>query len=217
MNVSEIDVALSTALADRRLLDHPFYRRWEAGDVSVAELADYAAQYRHFERYLPGFLASLAGALPEGPARDMIAANLADEQGDPVAHVELFDRFAGAVGATDDDASPATVGLLATYDDLLDHDPMSALAGFLAYEFQAADIARSKAEGLRRHHGLDDRAISFWDHHAQADISHAAWARQALATSLEAGVDPTVDLRRAADAWWEFLDERQACVAPLGA
>ena len=219
MITSQIDLALTAALADRRLLDHPFYRRWEAGDVSMAELAAYAAQYRHFESYLPGFLGRLTEALADGPARDLVAANLADEQGDPVAHVELFARFAAGVGAGDERPSPATAALLATYDELLDKDAMSALAGFLAYESQSAEIARTKADGLRRHHGLDEHAVSFWDHHAQADVRHGAWAREALSGSVGADCDVTPDIRRAADAWWTFLDERELHrreLAPLG-
>ena len=178
--------------------------------MSIAELGAYAAQYRHFERYLPAFLSRLASALPEGPARDLVRANLDDEQGDPVPHAERFEHFAAAVGAGADPASPATDDLIGTYDDLLSDGPTPALAGFLAYESQAAEIARSKAEGLRRHYQLDDSALRFWDHHAQVDVRHHAWARQALATSAGTRDAVETDLRRAADAWWAFLDEREA-------
>jgi pyrroloquinoline-quinone synthase len=210
MHDSELDRVLAGALADRRLLDHPFYRRWEAGKVSIAELGAYAAQYRHFERYLPVFLSELSSALPEGPARDLVKANLDDEQGDPVPHAELFEHFAAAVAAGADPTSPATAELIGTYDDLLSEGPTPALAGFLAYESQAAEIAQSKAEGLRRHYHLDDSALRFWDHHAQVDVRHHAWAREALATSACTRDAVETDLRRAAVAWWTFLDEREA-------
>jgi pyrroloquinoline-quinone synthase len=210
MNNSEFGRVLAAALADRRLLDHPFYRRWEAGEVSMPELAAYAAQYRHFERYLPGFLSRLTAALAEGPARDLVAANLADEQGDPAPHVELFEQFAAAVAAGANAASPATTGLLATYDDLLSDGPISALAGFVAYESQAAEIAQRKASSLRRQYQLSDSALHFWDHHAIVDVRHAAWAREALATSVCTDDAVGSGLRRAADAWWAFLDEREA-------
>lgn len=211
MSPSKIDLALASALADRHLLDHPFYRRWEAGAVSIHELRAYAAQYRYFERYLPGFLSELAEGLEHGPARDLVVANLADEEGDPVPHVKLFERFATAVGAVDDVASPATSTLLATYTDLLRRGPVSALAGFLAYECQAAEIAESKASGLRRHYGLDDAGVSFWDHHASVDVTHRAWASQALDLCPEGRDGFDSDIRLAADAWWDFLDEREAC------
>ena len=201
---------VAAALTDRRLLHHPFYRRWERGELSVTELAAYAAQYRHFETYQPRFLTELTAALPDGPARRLVAANLADEMGDPIPHVELFERFAAAVGAAHLPASAATANLVGTYDELLADGPVTALAGFLAYECQASEVARTKAEGLRRHHGLDDYGVSFWQHHAEVDDQHAAWAWCAL-EDLAATPGPTaLAVRRAADAWWAFLDEREA-------
>src|ERR1700677_2827519 len=107
MNRSGVDRIVTLSLADRLLLDHSFYRRWERGEVSIAELANYASQYRHFENYLPGFLQRLVDALPEGAPRELVAANLADEMGDPAPHVQLFERFAAGVGAGAAEPSPA--------------------------------------------------------------------------------------------------------------
>jgi pyrroloquinoline-quinone synthase len=209
MSRPDVDSVVAAALAGRRLLDHPFYRRWEAGKVSLDELADYAAQYRHFEAYLPAFLGELVGSLPEGHGRDLVASNLADELGDPVPHTELFERFAQAVDALPAERSPAMAGLLAAHDELLGRGPLHALAGFLAYEYQAAEVANAKADGLRRNYGLGEDAVSFWAHHAEVDIHHAEWARDALASSTSApeALEPSV--RCAAEAWWAFLDERE--------
>jgi pyrroloquinoline-quinone synthase len=210
MSPSSVNSGVTAALVDRRLLEHPFYRRWEHGEVSMDELADYAAQYRHFERYLPVFLKELVVGLPEGSARELVAANLADEEGDPVPHVDLFERFARAVGAEAAIATPAMAELLGTYGELLDEAPAAALAGFLAYESQASDVARRKADGLRRHHGLDDHAVSFWEHHAEIDARHGAWAQRAFDECTDEPVRLVPFARQAADAWWTFLDEREA-------
>jgi pyrroloquinoline-quinone synthase len=212
MTVSDLDSALSAGLVDRRLLDHPFYRRWEAGEVSLVELTAYAGQYRHFERYLPGFLGRLIAGLPRGQAFDLIAANLADEEGDPVPHVDLFERFATAVGAGQDAASPATRALLSTYDELMGEGVLAGLAGFVAYESQAAEIAHRKADGLRRHYGLDDHAVSFWEHHADVDARHGTWARDALERCTDTPECLIDAVRLAADAWWTMLDEREGAV-----
>jgi pyrroloquinoline quinone (PQQ) biosynthesis protein C len=177
--------------------------------VTRRELADYASQYRHFERYLPGFLERLVASLPEGLGRTLVAANLADEVGDPVPHVQLFERFAGALGAPETPPSAAMAKVLRVYDDLLAQGARNGLAGFLAYECQAAEVAQAKAEGLRRHYGLDAESVLFWAHHAEVDVRHAKWAQDAfddevpVADALEASVSA------AADAWWEFLDERE--------
>ncbi|MGB9111753.1 MAG: iron-containing redox enzyme family protein [Acidimicrobiales bacterium] len=209
MRPSRIDASVDSVLQGRRLLTHPFYRRWEAGRVSKPELASYAAQYRHFEQYLPHFLAELASALPDGPARTLVQANLGDELGDPIPHTALFEEFATAVGATVQEASPAMAQLLATYDEMLDMDPQSALAGFLAYEMQAAEVASNKAKTLRQHYGIDGRGSAFWDHHARVDVEHRQWMRDALALSTSDTHEIEESLRNAADAWWAFLDERE--------
>ena len=47
MDANAIDQALTDATTGLRLLEHPFYRRWEAGELLPGELADYAGQYRH--------------------------------------------------------------------------------------------------------------------------------------------------------------------------
>ena len=210
MTTAPAAVDIATTLQHRRLLTHPFYRRWEAGEVSMGELAAYAAQYRHFEAYLPRFLAGLRDALREGRARDLVAANLADELGDPVPHLELFDGFAVAVGADAEAPSPAVSALLATYDDLLGSSATDALAGLVAYESQASEVAASKADGLRRHHGLDDAGVRFWEHHASVDEQHGEWLTDALEQQPGDRARTLAAVTRAADAWWAFLDEREA-------
>ena len=175
----------------------------------MLELKSYAEQYRHFENYLPGFLTEIVSLLPEGPGRALVQANLDDELGDPIPHVELFEQFADAVGADDKRPSPATGHLLVTYEALLFEGPESGLAGFLAYESQAAEVAANKADGLRKHYGLNSKAVAFWDHHARVDIEHREWTRQAVADSATNAPQIQAALRDAADAWWAFLDERE--------
>jgi pyrroloquinoline quinone (PQQ) biosynthesis protein C len=145
-------------------------------------------------------------------AAAMVTRNLSDELGTPEPHLALFDRFAEAV-REDRCAStpgPAAVALVDTYRSLVDEGPAAALAGLAAYETQAPDIAASKADGLRRSYGLDRAGTEFWDVHAELDAEHGDWALEALAL---AGADPgevRMAAGRAADAWWAFLDEREA-------
>jgi pyrroloquinoline-quinone synthase len=206
----EFDRQVSALLADRQLLTHAFYQRWSAGTLAATELTAYAQQYRHFEQALPGVLAAtLEAPLPQR-ARDLLAKNLADETGaeDGVAHLELFDRFAAAVGADDVDATPATRRLVEAYETV--DSPVDALGVLVAYEIQAADVAASKAAGLAQY-GVTGADAEFWTEHAEVDVEHRQWALEALhelaGGSIEAA---TTGLRRGADAWWAFLDEREA-------
>jgi pyrroloquinoline quinone (PQQ) biosynthesis protein C len=216
MDTERIREALADALTGRELLTHPFYRRWEAGTLADGELAAYAEQYRHIERALPVTLAAIAAGLPDGQARALVEANLADECGVPRAHIELFESFAQAAGAASDAApSSATAALLAAVRTASTSDPVAALTMVAAYEVQAADIAASKAEGLRLHYGMDAEGTQFWDVHTVQETAHADWSTEALA-ALEA--DPA-QVRAAAlvaaDAWWDFLSERED-LAPAG-
>jgi pyrroloquinoline quinone (PQQ) biosynthesis protein C len=208
---------LAEAIVGRHLLTHPFYRRWEAGTLTEGELAAYAEQYRHIERELPVTLAAIADALPAGRARELVETNLADELGSPEPHVQLFESFARATGATPDaPATPSTAALLAVVRTTAANDPAAALAMIAAYEVQAADIAATKGDGLRRHYGFDEEGTRFWDVHRTQEVNHAGWSIEAL-TALEA--DPDVVLAAAtvsAESWWLFLSERDE-LAPVGA
>jgi pyrroloquinoline-quinone synthase len=217
--------AIEEALEQRMLLTHPFYQRWEAGELQLAELDSYARNYRSFEAALPGVLSAVVQRLSTDGSTEvanLVQRNLDDELGRPEPHLALFDRFAAAVSprgsATEADAQagPAANALVATYTDLVEEGPVAALSALAAYETQASAIAASKAEGLRRGYGIDDAGVAFWDVHAAMDADHGDWAIDALA-SLDA--DPSVvnqAAKRAADAWWAFLDEREAD-APVGA
>jgi pyrroloquinoline-quinone synthase len=200
---------IDDALAGRRLLEHPFYRRWEEGRLSRDELTAYAEQYRHFEAQLPATLTALADEL-DGDAREAVLDNLRDETGTPT-HLELFEGFASHYGARDVAPTPAMTKLLAAYGDALASGPAAGLAGVLAYEAQGAEIAETKAAGLREFYGASDEACEFWRVHGLVEDSHAAWLLAAGSGMDDAGA--SAGARLVADAWWAFLDERESVAA----
>ena len=205
---TELHEALDAALVNRRLLDHPFYRRWEAGQLNDGELTGYAEQYRYFETMLPAFLLSLSEQLPEGPARDAVLDNYRDEVASP-SHLELFEAFADFYDATEAPISHAMTALVASYDEVLRRSPATALAGLLAYESQGAAIADSKADGLVKHFNASSDAVTFWSVHGSIEANHASWTMDAL-TSLEPDeADVEAGARLVGEAWWSFLDERE--------
>lgn len=217
MRTQVIHEVLAEAIVGRRLLTHPFYRRWEAGGLTDGELAAYAEQYRHIERELPATLSSVAAGLPPGRARTLVEANLQDELGTPEPHAQLFESFALAAGAKPDTRpTPSTAALLSVVRTTAANDPVAALAMVAAYEVQASDIAASKSDGLRRHYGFGVEGTRFWDVHRAQEVEHAGWSAEALAAH---GAD--LDVVRAAaivsaDSWWLFLSEREE-LAPAGA
>ncbi len=122
MSPDQLEADLTAALADRQMLTHPFYRRWDAGTLQPGELGAYAGQYRHFEAALPGILRALLTQLEPGRAADLVQGNLADEESNPEPHVDVLAAFADSVGSSDAPASPATLGLLAAYRWLIEFE-----------------------------------------------------------------------------------------------
>ena len=211
MTGQPFQTVLNRAVEGHRLLSHPFYQRWEMGLLEAGELARYAEQYRHVEAALPRALASIAGSLPRGHARELVERNLADEVGPP-SHLELFDQFGSACGAEPlTRPSPATAHLTEVQLRSAAAGPVAGLAAIAAYEVQAAEIARSKADGLRRHYGFDGTGTRFWDLHGTLEADHADWTAGALA-EIGASEDAVAAAAgEASEAWWAFLDERDAC------
>jgi pyrroloquinoline-quinone synthase len=183
------------------------------GQVGRDELTAYASQYRCFEAAVPALLAGVIDRLDSATATSAVERVLADEtgRGGGAGHLELFDDFAAGLGA-DRAARPSakTAALLDTYDRLSARGAASVLSGLLAYEIQSSEVARTKAAGLRAHYDLGERAIRFWDTHGTLDDDHSSWSATALAEIGAPPSDVVCSATAASEAWWAFLDEREA-------
>jgi len=208
MNPQSVSELLESAIEGRHLLDHPFYRRWENGELKEGELASYASQYRYFEAHLPTALASVAELIPDGRARELVLANLSDEIDGPVSHLELFNRFAAAVEAPEEGPGVAISALIGAYDAAKAVGAADGLAAIAAYEIQASGVAITKSEGLRNHYGVSESDRSFWDVHGQLEDDHARWTAEALSEFSDYDAI-FASAKISADAWWAFLDERE--------
>lgn len=204
---------IDRSLEGLRLLEHPFYQRWQNGDLTADELKEYSEQYRHFEAQLPGYLTAILDKLPEGPAADYIRDNLNDEAGaSGTSHLDLFGSFlAAAGGSSTASATPATAALVDAYAELgAAANTSTAIAGLIAYEAQASGVADTKGASLRQHYSYTKADTAFWDLHATLDVDHAEWATEALAASGATAEEAYEGSRKIAQAWWNFLDERNA-------
>ena len=89
---------LDAAIAEKNLLNHPFYQDWQAGKLSREALQLYASQYyRHVEAF-PKHLRVLA-ARTEGPLRETVMENLAEEENPGGAASEALARFCVGCGS----------------------------------------------------------------------------------------------------------------------
>ena len=85
LHVAEAAGLIRAGIGGKRLLDHPFYRRWEAGTLARSELAAYAEQYRHIEAALPEVLSRVASSLVTSPPRTRTATRMPPGRGEMLA------------------------------------------------------------------------------------------------------------------------------------
>jgi pyrroloquinoline-quinone synthase len=158
-------VARIEAAASRwNVLEHPFYQRWSAGELTREELAGYAAQYRYA-------VVALADAAE--------AAGDAEHAREEREHVALWDAFAEGCGSVPDDANAETVECAASWT--AGDDRLERLAVLYAIESAQPAISQTKLDGLFGHYGFDEGpATEYFSLHAERDHEHAAHSRELL-------------------------------------
>jgi len=170
---------LESARARWNVLEHSFYRRWSAGELSREQLAVYAGEYRHAVQALADGLSRAArGADPS------IAEHAAEE----AEHVALWDQFADAVGG--DTVREPNAETRACVDSwTAGRDTLEGLVAAYAIESGQPEISKTKLEGLTRHYGLEEGpATEYFTVHAERDHEHAAATRDLIEERL-AGAD----------------------------
>ncbi len=208
---------LDAVIAKYDLLCHPFYRAWSAGELTRADLAEYAADYYPHVAAFPQHLGELAARTLDGGLRGAILANRADElgaDGGP-AHDQLWLDFAEGMGAGPEDVKqrkplPEVAQLMATLRRIAaEASPAEALAAFYAYESQVPRVAEAKARGLKEHYGADARTCRYFTLHQTADVQHSAvWKAQLRSQVSGAGFqeEALAAAEDVAKALWGALD-----------
>jgi len=222
-STNEVAARLDRTVTARKLLDHPFYKAWAAGELTTEDLRFYSTQYWRQVESFPGYLTSLADRLPESPARDVVLENLSDEvDGD---HAELWLRFAESVGATRAEVretlpEPETDRCVESFSNGTDSHSLAFGLGMLyGYESQTPEVAKTKAAGLRDLYGIEGAGLDYFELHGELDVEHArelAGAIAHVATDEAALSDAEAGARAGAEAIYGLLDgvarSRAICV-----
>jgi pyrroloquinoline-quinone synthase len=136
------------------LLESPFYQAWSTGTLPLEALRTYASEYGAFISLVPKGWES---------HNDTV---IADEER---AHVELWRRFAAALGTGISRPRLVAVETLVKTADRLFSSKASALGALYAFEAQQPATTKSKLEGLRAHYHLPEAAEAYFIIHADDD------------------------------------------------
>jgi pyrroloquinoline quinone (PQQ) biosynthesis protein C len=184
------------------VLEHPFYTRWSAGELSADELARYSGQYRHAVEAVATVSRYVAEQLPEHP-------ELADHAREEADHVAVWDGFVEAVGGeTGAEANEHTRECAEVWTR--EDGTVEALARLYAVESGQPAISQTKLEGLAAHYGVSEApGTTYFEVHRGRDIEHAAEGRELLGSLLvdDAAADRAVAAAEEAfRANWKLLD-----------
>jgi pyrroloquinoline-quinone synthase len=189
--------------ARHNVLEHPFYVRWSAGELSGEELARYSGQYRHATEALARLCREAADAAPERH-RDEIAAHASEEE----AHVGLWDDFVEAAGGSiGAEPTPETAECVTEWT--ASDGYLGRLARMYAIESGQPEIARVKREGLARFYGIDGGAGGeYFRVHEEADRAHAEESRRLIEEEMRPGDEDALvaAAESAFRANWRLLD-----------
>src|SRR4051794_33475884 len=204
--MSDFWARLDDVRAASDILQHPFYQPWTRGELTRRELAIYAGEYRHAVVAIAD-----ASELADDGSDERLRRHATEER----AHVELWDRFADAVGARiGGDPAPETSACVEAWtrgDDSLDR-----MVALYALEADQPTVAAVKRDGLVRFYGVEPGpGTTYFDVHAELDKTHAAEGRELIAERLD-GADEERLIGRAGEAltgYWTLLDGVQRLAA----
>lgn len=212
MPAADLKKRMDDATRDHRILEHPFYKAWAQGTLTLQDLAHYATQYWRQVEAFPGYLETLSARLPNGTAKEIVTENLRDEvEGD---HLGLWLDFASGVGARPEQlhATPGTaetMGCVQTFSNGMKTATLPFALGMLyAYESQTPGVAATKIDGLRDHYSVEGKALEYFEVHGELDVEHSdelARALEEIVVDEESVREAEAGAEAGAAAVWSLL------------
>ena len=168
---------------ERSLLKHPFYQTWSDGKLTPEALAGYSKEYYQLVKAVPKFMEPLIKKAPE-----IMKGELYSNQQEETSHIELWERFASAMGISHDELINYE-GLKKTNQSISELSSTmtsfeSGSAAMYAFEKEIPKISQIKLDGLAEFYGLtSENATEYFKQHTEADIRHAASWRKIIEQS----------------------------------
>ena len=161
-------------IEEKSLLKHPFYQTWSDGKLTPEALAGYSKEYYQLVKAVPKFMEPLIKESPE-----IMKEELYSNQQEETSHIELWERFAYAMGISYDELINYE-GLKKTNQSISELSSTmtsfeSGSAAMYAFEKEIPKISQIKLDGLAEFYGLtSENATEYFKQHTEADIRHAA-------------------------------------------
>lgn len=183
----DVIAAIDAARERWNVLEHPFYVRWERGELTREQLACYAGEYRHAVVAL---------------ARSARTADLHAEE--EAQHIALWDQFAWELGGEPQEPLPETRCCASAWSAA--DDELGAAAILYAIESGQPAVSTTKLTGLVEHYGFAEGspATAYFEVHSELDHEHAAEARGRLENAEDGRLVGLAESALAAN--WALLD-----------
>lgn len=176
---SYLDV-LDTHINQHHMLNHPFYAQWSKGKLTKEQLQEYAKDYYLHIKAFPKYLSTLHSRCDDLQVRRLLLENLMDEEIGKPNHIDLWKRFALALGVTSEELenhqpSSQARKKVSTFLRWCSQGSLAAgVAALYTYESQIPAVAGTKISGLKEFFGFTDPAdYEYFTEHHHVDVKHS--------------------------------------------
>ena len=169
---------LNKKLDKYHLLNHPFYKSWNDGNLTREIIKDYAEQYYQHVKAFPRYISATHSICEDIEKRKILLENLQDEENPNGDHPKLWKNFAISVGADKNKIEKAkpesfTKRMIDNFFKQGRKSYAEGLASLYTYERQIPEIADTKIRGLKKYYGVSSKkGLEFFEAHKAADVLH---------------------------------------------
>ena len=182
-------------ITKNHLLYHSFYKAWNAGELEVSTIQEYAAQYFKHVSAFPRYLSAIHTNCEKIAIRQELLEKLVDEEQGDENHPELWLRFGEGMGKSREsivqtEAMEETQELVDIFMKLTrDQKTHIGMAALYCYESMVPEIAENKIDGLKKFYGIDDEnTLKFFTVHLHADKWHREVIRNLMSQLCDSSV-----------------------------
>ncbi|MGD0466056.1 MAG: CADD family putative folate metabolism protein [Gammaproteobacteria bacterium] len=169
---------LALKLESYNLLRHSFYNDWSKGTLSLYILRKYTKQYYYHVAAFPRYISLIHSQCEDINIRQILLANLMEEEKGKDNHPELWLRFADGLVINrseirHEDLLKKTNALINGYFELCQESFATGIGALYAYERQVPSVAKLMIHGLKSFYGINkEKNLKYFNVHLKIDEMH---------------------------------------------